>query len=133
MTKTLNIGIASYEDFKSRTLKIARGELKPGPNEPKVWFPSLESFARVLSEPNRELLSTIEATRPQSLQELADLTGRAKSNLSRTLKTMAQYGLIEIAHVKGRQVAPRVRYTRFKLEVPLKVKPPPARRAAANA
>lgn len=119
MNKTLNIGIASYEDFKARTLRIARGELKPAAGEPKVWFPSIESFARVLSEPNRELLSVIEASRPQSLQELAELTGRAKSNLSRTLKTMEKYGLVEMSPAEGRRLAPRVRYTRFKLEMPL--------------
>ncbi len=119
MSKTLNIGIATYEDFKARSLKIARGELKPGPNEPKVWFPSIESFARVLSAPNRELLSMIQTSRPGSLQELATLSGRAKSNLSRTLKTMERYGLVEIESARGGRMTPHVRYTRFKLEAPL--------------
>jgi predicted transcriptional regulator len=54
MTKTLTIGIASYEDMKARTLRIARGELKPRPTDPKIWYPSLESLAKVLPEPNRE-------------------------------------------------------------------------------
>ena len=49
---TLKIGIASYEDFKARTIAIARGDLKPTADEPKVWFPSTESFARVLSQKN---------------------------------------------------------------------------------
>jgi len=44
--KTLKIGIASYEDMKARTMAIARGQLKPKPGEPKVWFTSAESFAR---------------------------------------------------------------------------------------
>ena len=35
-TKTMKIGIASYDDFKARTIAIARGELKPGPDDPKV-------------------------------------------------------------------------------------------------
>ena len=47
--KTMKIGIASYEEFKARTMAIARGEVTPGVEEPKVWFPSTESFARVLS------------------------------------------------------------------------------------
>jgi predicted transcriptional regulator len=122
MSKTLTIGIASCEAFKARTLRIARGELKPGPNDPKVWFPSLDSFARVLSEPNRELLSTIEAAKPRSLSELVQLTGRAKSNLSRTLRTMEKYGLVEIVQA-GRQIEPRVRYTKFRLDVSLDPSP----------
>jgi predicted transcriptional regulator len=119
MTKTLTIGILNYEDFKARTLRIARGELKPGSKDPKVWFPSLESLAKVLSEPNRELLAMIEGRKPQSLKELSDISGRATSNLSRTLKTMEKYGLVELRARSGRRVAPRVPYSHFKLEMPL--------------
>lgn len=119
MTKTLAIGILGYADFKARTLRIARGELKPGPRDPKVWFPSLGSLAKVLSEPNRELLAMIEGGRPQSLKELSDMSGRATSNLSRTLKTMEKYGLVELRARSGRRVAPRVAYSHFKLEMPL--------------
>lgn len=119
MTKTLKIGISSYEEFKARTLRIARGELKPRADDPKIWFPSLESLAKVLSEPNRELLAIIDERRPRSLKELSDLSGRATSNLSRTLKTMEKYGLVDMRARDGRRVAPKVTYSRFKLEMPL--------------
>lgn len=56
---TLRIGIASYMQMKARTMAIARGELRPGPDEPKVWFTSLASLANVLSEDNRTLLRQI--------------------------------------------------------------------------
>ena len=58
-------------------------------------------------------------TQPGSLQELADKTGRAKSNLSRTLKTMERYGLVEFEEGHGRHLAPRVYYTDLVLDVPL--------------
>ena len=87
-SKTLKVGIASYEDMKQRTLAIARGELKPSADDPKVWFTSPENFARLLSNRNRELLSLIIGTHLDSLQELAESSGRQVSNLSRTLKTM---------------------------------------------
>ena len=48
--KTIRIGIADYEAFKARTMAIARGELRPGADEAKMWFASTESFARVLSQ-----------------------------------------------------------------------------------
>ncbi|WP_192499081.1 hypothetical protein [Skermanella pratensis] len=56
---TLRIGITSYEQMKARTMAIARGELRPGPDEPKVWFTSMDSLANVLSEGNRTLLRQI--------------------------------------------------------------------------
>ena len=60
---------------------------------------------------NRELLETIRRTSPRSLAELAERTGRKKPNLSRTLKTMEQYGLVQISRNK-RKLIPRVRYQR---------------------
>ena len=85
-----------------------------------MWFSSIESFARVLSEPNRELLKVIGQTKPQSLQALADKTGRAKSNLSRTLKTMERYGLVHFEKGKGRTLMPRTPYTNVVLGVSLR-------------
>ena len=45
--KTLKVGIASIEDMKKRTMAIARGRLNPPKDDPKVWFTSPESFAKV--------------------------------------------------------------------------------------
>ena len=115
--KTMKIGIASYDDFKARTMAIARGELKPGPNDPKVWFPSTESFARVLSQKNRSLLATIAETHPDSLQELAERTGRKVSNLSRTLKTMERYGFVALHKGERGRIRPEVPFEGISLEL----------------
>jgi predicted transcriptional regulator len=117
---TLRVGIASYEQFKKYTLAIARGTYKRAADEPKVWFSSIESFAKVLSESNRDLLRVIAETKPESLQALADKTGRAKSNLSRTLKTMERYGLVHLEKGKGRTLMPRTPYTHVVLDVSLR-------------
>jgi predicted transcriptional regulator len=124
---TLKVGIASYEDMKARTLAIARGEYRPGKGEPKIWFTSMESFARVLSDPNRALLALIAETQPGSLAELASLSGRAKSNLSRTLKTMERYGLVRLEKGQGGRVIPRVPYSDIVLDVPIGARKPPER------
>ena len=116
---TLKLGIASYDDFKARTMAIARGELKPGVNEAKVWFPSTESFARVLSQKNRALLATIAETHPDSLQELAARTGRKVSNLSRTLKTMERYGFVALHKGEHGRIRPEVPYQAISLELAL--------------
>ena len=114
---TLKVGIASAEDMKARTLAIARGELKPAVGDPKVWFTSTESFAKVLSNPNRALLATIAATHPNSLQELADSTGRKTSNLSRTLKTMERYGFVSLKRGERGRIRPEVPYQAISLEL----------------
>ena len=117
---TLKVGIASLEQFKEYTLAIVRGEHKRAPGEPKIWFSSIDSFAKVLSEANRELLKVFAETKPESLQALADKTGRAKSNLSRALRTMEQYGLVRFEKGKGRTLMPRTPYTHVVLDVSLR-------------
>jgi predicted transcriptional regulator len=117
--KTLRVGIASYEQMKARTLAIARGEYRPAAGEPKVWFRSSESFARVLSDRNRALLGVIAESTPESLARLAELTGRKKSNLSRTLKTMERYGVVQLTRGARGSVIPRVPYQRISLTLPL--------------
>ena len=117
--KTLKVGIASYEDMKSRTLAIARGELHTKPGDPKVWFTSPESFARVLSNRNRALLAQIADTRPASLHELAAATGRTPGNLSRTLRTMERYGLVRLHKGVRGAVRPVVPYRDVRLEMTL--------------
>jgi len=117
--KTLRVGIASYEQMKARTLAIARGEYKPAADEPMVWFRSAESFARVLSDRNRALLGISAESTPESLAHLAELTGRQKSNLSRTLKTMERYGFVERSHGARGSVIPRVPFQQISLTLPL--------------
>ena len=116
---TLKVGIASYEDMKARTMRIARGELRVTAGDPKIWFPSTESFARVLSAGNRKILQVIGEKSPASLDELARLTGRKKSNLSRTLKTMEGYGLVRLERGERGRVAPKVIADRVELRLPL--------------
>jgi len=116
---TLRVGIASYDEMKAMTMAIAHGQRKLAPHEPRVWFPSTESFARVLSAANRDLLRIIAEKSSGSLEELAQLTGRKKSNLSRTLKTMASYGLLHLERGARGPIAAKVIHDRIELELPL--------------
>jgi predicted transcriptional regulator len=117
--KTLRVGIATYDQYKARTIAIARGTRKSAAGDARVWFTSVESFAKVLSDKNRELLAMIAETKPDSMNELAQTSGRAMSNLSRTLRTMERYGLVRLEKRSGRQLAPRVPYTDIVLDMPL--------------
>ena len=115
--RTLKIGIASYEQMKARTLETAQGRRRARGDDPKVWFTSVESFAKVLSDRNRALLSLIAEARPESLAELSEISGRARSNLSRTLKTMERYGLVQLRKGQGRVIVPRAPYSGIELAV----------------
>ena len=117
---TLVIGIANYEQMKARSMAIARGEYKPARGEPKVWLTSVESFANVLSKRNRKPLALIAREQPNSLSELAELAGGNKSNLSRTLKTMSRYGLVELSAGPRGTLIPRVMYDQVRLDLSLR-------------
>jgi predicted transcriptional regulator len=113
--KVLHIGIMTYQDYKKRSLAIARGQYRPQPDEPKIWFESVRSMAQVLSNENQLLLKTILEQKPESLKELEAATGRSSSNLSRTLKTMARYGIVRMEKVR-RNVRPVVEATDFAVQ-----------------
>jgi predicted transcriptional regulator len=115
--KKLRVGIMSKEAYKARTMAIARGKYVPAKDEPKVWFESLGTFSQVLSEQNQDLLRLILETHPQSLEELAKTSGRASSNLSRTLRKMESYGLVHFEQGANRQLAPKVDYAGVELAV----------------
>src|SRR5262245_29121665 len=117
--KILRIGIASRAQMKARTVAIARGKLRPEPNDPKVWFTSLESLAQVLSTKNKLLLEIIRRARPASLKELAELSGRKEGNLSRTLHTMARYRLVTLERSERGTIIPSVPYDRVRCDFEL--------------
>ncbi len=114
-SRTLYVGIMSKADYIKRTIAIAKGEHKPKKDEPKVWFESIKSLAQVLSNENQELLKIIDEKHPKSLTELESLTGRKKSNLSRTLKTLARYGIVVLQKEKNTLI-PKVNATDFRVE-----------------
>jgi predicted transcriptional regulator len=114
MTKRISIGIMAEDKIRERMLAIARGEYKPSASDPKIWFSSMRSLAEVLSDENRALLKIIADSQPESISGLAELTGRKQSNLSRTLKTMSSYGLVEMVR-ENRHVKPIAKATEFQI------------------
>jgi len=111
----VKVGIMPYEKFKEYTMAIACGKHKPKQNEPKIWFGSIETMSQVLSTRNLELLKLIEEKKPQSMKELADLSGRKISNLSRTLKTFSRYGIVDLIE-RNRNKIPVAKATSFEIE-----------------
>lgn len=118
-TKILKVGILSRSEYRKRTISIAKGEYVPRKDDPKIWFESLLSMAQVLSNDNQDLLRIILEKKPASLKELGYVTGRKSSNLSRTLKLMARYGIVELEK-EQKTIRPIVKATSFKVEFGLR-------------
>jgi len=110
--KSIMIGIMPQEKIRERIYAIAQGKYKPKANDPKIWFTSMKSLAEVLSDDNRALLKVIRDSHPESISSLAAMTGRKVSNLSRTLKTMSNYGIVEMIRERN-HVRPIVKATDF--------------------
>ena len=83
----------------------------------EIWFTSMKSLAEVLSDDNRALVQAIREVNTESISALAEATGRKAGNLSRTLKTMSRYGIVEMrrgeesrpAHCEGDGVSDHCR------------------------
>ena len=121
-TNVIKVGILSRQMYAKRSIAIARGEYTPKRGEPKVWFESLRSMAEALSSDNQDLLRLIAEKNPQSLAELEQMSGRKKSNLSRTLKMLEGYGIVAVKRQDQRMI-PSVKATDFKVEFGLNLGP----------
>lgn len=115
MNKVLKVGIASVPEQRKRSLAIAAGTRKRGKDEPFVWFPSIAAMARVLSDENMALLKVVREQQPDSMDTLAKAVGKQAPNVSRSLHTMAEYGLVEFIKT-GRTVTPKATFEHLSVD-----------------
>lgn len=110
--KSMNVGYMPPKRVELYTMQVACGKIKPKAGDPKIWFDSIESATQVLGTKNQELLSLIDRNKPRSLDQLAEFSGRSKGNLSRTLKKLAFYGIVEFKQ-EGRRKVPIAKAVNF--------------------
>jgi predicted transcriptional regulator len=111
------IGIMSESLIRTRLLAIAQGKYMPAPDEPKVWYTSINAISQILCPENINLLRLIESERPESLAELAKLSGRAKSNLSNTLTSLSNKGFVSLEKKANKIVKPIALFTDFEIVI----------------
>ena len=112
MTK---LAIKSYSEFKEMTLAAARdGGPRITPNT--HYFENVETLVRLLTPENRELLRIIRDQKPNSVAELARLSGRAEPNLFRTIEKLTAIGLVELREENRRKV-PIAKPFKFQIEI----------------
>ncbi len=96
--------IQSHQALREEMRAVARGE-KPAPKDAALpSFNSVEALIRLLTPENRELLAVIRDRKPQSINELAEMTGRAAPNLTRTLAKLEAVGFVRMKTVQRRKV-----------------------------
>ena len=88
----------SLNDLKEEMRAVARGERKASP------LPAAPLLA-ALSKEALDLLGVMLRERPASVTELAALTGRAQSNISRSLQLLARLRMVRLIK-DGRGVRP---------------------------
>jgi predicted transcriptional regulator len=121
----------SIGDFMKWTKRVITDPAAAS-DTPKRWFDSddtaakslgtsasPEAMVKLLSEENLALLHLIAMRRPDSVRELAQLTHRKESNLSRTLKRLHEAGIVDFEEGAGRTRAPRLVARRVTLDLDL--------------
>jgi predicted transcriptional regulator len=113
--KVITIGIMPQEKVRARAIAISRGQYKPRPGDPKIWFPSMKTPTETLSDKNMELIKIIAEQKPESITALSQQTGRASSNLSRTLNRLAIFGFVTLQKRPGNVVRPIAKAVRYNI------------------
>ena len=96
--------IQDHASLREEMKAVARGERLAAKDAGGTTFDSVEALLRLLTPRNRELLAIIRDKKPQSIAELAELTGRAQPNLTRTLGKLAAIGFVRLKNVDRRKV-----------------------------
>jgi predicted transcriptional regulator len=86
------------------------------PKPPEYNFTSFEAFRKALPVQRFNLLKVIRDKRPESLQELAAITGRDLKNISEDVKVLVEMGLVELNR-QNRAKQPHLVCDGIKLEI----------------
>ncbi len=108
--------VQSLRDLEAEMRAVARGERPAPPDAAQPSLDSAEALLRLLTPENRSLLRTIRDSRPQSVAELARLSGRAEPNLLRTLAKLESAGLLQMKTVARRRI-PVPTISRLRVEI----------------
>ena len=99
-----SIKVQSLRSLREHMKAVARGERPAPADAAKLSFNSVEALVRLLTPENRQLLALIRDRKPQSVAEMAEMTGRAQPNLTRTLAKLEAIGIITMKTIGRRKV-----------------------------
>ena len=96
--------IQGHASLREEMKAVARGERLAPKDAGGTTSDSVGALLRLLTPQNRELLAIIRDKKPQSIAELAELTGRAQPNVTRTLGKLVAIGFVRLKNVDRRKV-----------------------------
>jgi predicted transcriptional regulator len=108
--------IQTLRSLREEMKAVARGERSAAADSAKPSFNSIEAVVRLLTPANRRLLALIRDRKPGSVAELAQMTGRAQPNLTRTLAKLQAAGFVTMKTI-GRRKAPSVAVKKILVEI----------------
>jgi predicted transcriptional regulator len=98
-------------------MKAVARSARPAPADAaRPSFNSTLALVRLLTPENRQLLALIRDRKPQSVAAVAEMTGRAQPNLTRTLAKLEAAGLITM-QTHGRRRVPSAAVTKIVVEI----------------
>jgi predicted transcriptional regulator len=108
--------IQSLRSLRDEMKAVARGERAAPADAAMPSFNSVAAVVRLLTPENRALLAIIRDLKPKSVAELAEMSGRAQPNLTRTLAKMEAAGFVRMT-AAGRSKAPSVTVKKIVVEI----------------
>jgi predicted transcriptional regulator len=96
--------IVSHSKLREEMMAVARGQQAAPPDAGGQSFESVEALMRLLTPDNRRLLAMIRDRKPQSIAELAEWSGRAAPNVTRTLAKLEAVGFIRMEENQRRKI-----------------------------
>jgi predicted transcriptional regulator len=109
--------IQTLRELEAEMRAVARGEKRAPKGAAKASFESVDVLMRLLTPENRVLMAMIRDKKPSSIAELARLTGRAASNLTRTLQKLEAAGLVKMnPSSKAKAPVPAIKTVRIKID-----------------
>jgi predicted transcriptional regulator len=98
------VKIQGHAALRKEMKAVARGDKAAPKDAGGISFDSVDALLRLLTPQNRALLAVIRDKKPQSIAELAELTGRAAPNLTRTLGKLEAIGFVRLTSVNRRKI-----------------------------
>lgn len=87
------IGIMSEDLIRRHMINVAAGNTTHNKHIPSLWFTSLDEASKLLCNENIELMILMSKEKPDSLSELAEISGHHIRELSRKLDFLSSIAL----------------------------------------
>jgi predicted transcriptional regulator len=109
--------LATKRVFESEKAATAFARSTSQGSERNLEVGSIEAVVRLLTVENQRLVKVIAGGKAGSVAQLADMTKRAESNVTRTLKKFESLGLITLVTGPGRKKVPHLSMTSISFKV----------------